>query len=103
MTVISDLLLPVEEWAKRRKTSNYKSNTCINEAPEFYQVTIKHRLLVSALEKLRVCLGHLTYQSIGDNQVCTVFLDLSKADDTENDVNEPKEKGGIQAIPQSLT
>jgi hypothetical protein len=103
MAVILDLLLPVEERAKGRKTSNNKSNTCINEAPEFYQVTTKHRLLVPTLEKLRVYLGHLTYQSNGDNQVFTGFLDLSKTDDTEDDVNEPKEKGGIQAIPQSLT
>lgn len=46
-----------------------------------------------------MCLEHLTYQSNGDNQVRTVFLDLSKADDTEDDINESKEKGGIQAIP----
>lgn len=103
MAVIFDLFLPVEEWAEGRKTGNYKSNTCIYEAPEICQVTKKHRLLVLTLEKQGLCLGLLIYQSNGNNQVSAVFLDLSETDNTEDDIDEPKEKGSIQAIPQSLT
>lgn len=67
MAVIFDLLLPFKEWTKRRKTGNYKSNTCVDEAPEIYEVATKHRLLVLTLEKWRLYLGLLTYQSNGDN------------------------------------